>query len=193
MKNRKTIVIAIFGKSGSGKDTVKKFLLKSIENSQNIISNTTRPARDYEENGIDYYFLPVADFIKKITKKEMLEASLFNNWLYGTSIDSLDKNKINIGVFEPKGIRALLKKEELLVIPIYLDVTNKERLMRQLNREENPDCAEICRRFFTDEEDFLLEDLDFNFYKFSNEKESDLKNTVIPMICNILNNSIKNS
>ena len=31
---------------------------------------------------------------------------------------------------------------------------DKTRLLRCLNREENPDCEEICRRFMTDEQDF---------------------------------------
>jgi len=37
----------------------------------------------------------------------MLEATIFNNWCYGTSIDNLDINAINIGVFNPEGIEIL--------------------------------------------------------------------------------------
>ena len=33
--------------------------------------------------------------------------------------------------------------------------------MRQLNREENPDCHEIVRRFSADEEDFDDDEIDF--------------------------------
>ena len=64
----KTIVIALFGKSGAGKDTIQKELLKYMNNSKGIISNTTRPPREYERNGIDYHFLSVSNFIKKITR-----------------------------------------------------------------------------------------------------------------------------
>ena len=47
-------IIALYGKSSSGKDTMQKFLLKTIKNSHGIISCTTRPPRDYEKNGKDY-------------------------------------------------------------------------------------------------------------------------------------------
>lgn len=182
----KTIIIALFGKSGAGKDTIQKELLKYMNNSKGIISNTTRPPREYERNGIDYHFLSISNFIKKITKKEMLEATYFNNWFYGTSIDSLNKNKINIGVFNPQGISELLKDKRILVIPIYIKVDDKERLLRQLKREKNPNCAEICRRFFTDEEDFKQENLDFNFYSFDNNNSGLEKSQILNLINSIL-------
>ena len=57
IKMNKIKIIALYGKSSSGKDTMQKFLLKTIKNSHGIISCTTRPPRDYEKNGRDYYFL----------------------------------------------------------------------------------------------------------------------------------------
>lgn len=72
-------VIALFGKSGAGKDTIQKELLKYIDNSQGIVSNTTRAPRDYEKDGIDYHFISVEDFTKKVLNGEMLEATEFNH------------------------------------------------------------------------------------------------------------------
>ena len=44
----------------------------------------------------------------------------------------------------------------------YIWVNDKERLLRQLNREYDPDVKEIIRRYSTDEQDFAhLEDIDF--------------------------------
>jgi hypothetical protein len=37
----------------------------------------------------------------------MLEATVFNNWCYGTSIKNLDKDALNIGVFNPEGVEIL--------------------------------------------------------------------------------------
>lgn len=42
---------------------------------------------------------------------------------------------------------------------IYVQTTPKERLLRTLNREDFPDCHEICRRFLADEKDF--DDINF--------------------------------
>jgi hypothetical protein len=35
-----------------------------------------------------------------------------------------------------------------------LEASDKTRLIRSLTRESNPDCEEICRRFFADKFDF---------------------------------------
>lgn len=49
----------------------------------------------------------------------------------------------------------MLSNSDIKVIPIYLNANSKIRLIRQLNREENPDCYEIARRYIADENDFL--------------------------------------
>lgn len=102
-----------------------------------------------------YHFLPSAE---KLLAKDLIEFTVFRNWWYGTPIDSLDKNKINIGVFNINGIDQLINKDYLnriICLPIYIKAYDKIRLMRQLNREQNPDCLEICRRFNADYQDFL--------------------------------------
>ena len=47
----KTKIIAIFGKSGAGKDALQKFLIKLYPDFNKIISFTTRPKRDNEVEG----------------------------------------------------------------------------------------------------------------------------------------------
>lgn len=164
-------IIALFGKSASGKDTIQKNICSSVLGTHKIISCTTRPKRDYEKEDVDYHFLTITEFTEKVLNGDMLEATDFNNWFYGTSIDSLNKEKINIGVFNIAGIEALAEDRRLQVIPIYVFANDKVRLLRSLNREQSPDCQEICRRFFTDEEDF--QKLDFNFHIIENNIDFD--------------------
>ena len=45
--------------------------------------------------------------------KKWIEFSCFNNWWYGTSIDALTKDKINVGVFSPNSIKQLLENDEI--------------------------------------------------------------------------------
>lgn len=156
-------IIAIMGKSGSGKDTLCRALLKRPEfkNAQEIISCTTRPIRDNEKDGVDYHFLTNEQFTNQILSGEMIEATVFNDWCYGTSINNLDATCLNIGVFNPEGVGLLRGRDNINLKVIYLEANDKDRLLRQLNREKNPDCHEIVRRFSADESDFSEEEIDY--------------------------------
>ena len=84
-------------------------------------------------------------------------------------MESLDVDKIIIGVFNPAGVLAMLETPGIDVKVIYVDADDKTRLLRYLNRSENPDCAEMCRRYYADEQDFA--DLDFEYIKFYNHMD----------------------
>jgi guanylate kinase len=114
---------------------------------------------------------------------EMLEATCFNDWFYGTSLQSLDESVVNIGVFNPDGIDALLESPLVEVMVYYVHATDKNRLIRQLNREENPDVNEVLRRFKTDKEDFS--DLDFEFQVLPNDTQEEFKAAVKTIVCQL--------
>ena len=58
-------VLALCGKSASGKDTYLKEIMKLSQYPlHEIISCTTRPPRDYEADGVNYYFLTNEEFAK---------------------------------------------------------------------------------------------------------------------------------
>lgn len=75
---KKIKLLALFGPSGSGKDTLAKILTRREDISE-VITCTTRPKRDYEKNGVDYYFLTVEDFTEKVLNGTMLEATSFRS------------------------------------------------------------------------------------------------------------------
>jgi guanylate kinase len=127
-----------------------------------IVSCTSRPIREHEVHGINYYYYHPDDFAMKIINDEMLEFTNFNNWWYGTSYDSVRSDGIvNIGVFNPSGVRQLLDRPDCDVTVYWVTTSDKQRLYRQLSREESPDVKEIIRRFNADEEDFADIDLDY--------------------------------
>lgn len=72
--------------SGSGKTTLVRHILKKYpEHIQFSISATSRPQRGVEENGKDYYYLSVEDFIQKIENNEFLEwEEVYAGTHYGT-------------------------------------------------------------------------------------------------------------
>lgn len=154
-------LLAIMGKAGAGKDTVASRLItkRLIPNAVPIVTCTTRPMREYEENHKDYHFLTIEEFEKDILNGEMIETKIFNNWCYGTRKCDLTPDKINIGVYNPESVYDLAENKDIDLCVFYILATDKTRLLRQLNREKDPDVHEIIRRFGTDEADFDLEQI----------------------------------
>ena len=166
-------IIALIGEAGSGKDSIMQNILKKRPLQFNeIISCTTRPMREGEAEGVNYFYLTPEEFANKILNGEMLEATSFNDWFYGTSYDSLRSDCPNIGVFNPDGIRAISEIPDINLTVYKVCCSDKTRLLRQLNRETNPDVDEIVRRYKTDKEDFF--DLEFRYVEVENEDKEDL-------------------
>lgn len=144
-------LIAIMGEAGSGKDTILSALCdKYPDKYHKKVSYTTRPMREGEVDSIDYHFVSETFFYST----DMIEKCCFNNWWYGTSYNSLVEDKINIGIFTPSGLRQIMQDKDIDVKVYYIFVPDKQRLLRQLAREKNPNIEEILRRYYADKEDF---------------------------------------
>lgn len=172
-------IVALIGKAGAGKDTIADILCQQHPEWNEIISCTTRPRREGEVEGIDYYYLTEEEFSIKLYNDEFLEMSFFNGWCYGTPKSSI-KEGINIGVFDPTGYEQLrdnIDPLEFDVYGFYIDTNDKERLIRQLNREVDPNVEEIIRRYSADEKDFSdIEEL--GLWSTINNTKSDLSSSI---------------
>jgi len=81
--NGKLIIIS--APSGAGKTSIVKHLLDQNFPLAFSVSATSRPKRTNETDKIDYYFLSVEDFKKKIDSEEFLEwQEVYPNQFYGT-------------------------------------------------------------------------------------------------------------
>ena len=183
-------MVVFMGKAGAGKDSTMQQVLKLlaekniISEVHEIVSCTSRPIRENEAHGVNYYYYHPDDFAMKIINDEMLEFTNFNNWWYGTSYDSVRSDGIvNIGVFNPSGVRQLLDRPDCDVTVYWVTTSDKQRLYRQLSREENPDVKEIIRRFNADEEDFA--DIDFDYTEVVNETFDDFYANAEQIACQI--------
>lgn len=148
-------ILAFIGESGSGKDYAAAYLEQKYGFNR-VIPWTTRPERkDDPYDKFHYIFTTIPEFAKEVLADNMLEVTCFNgDWYYGTHIGQLDKLKINIAVMNPEGLY-YLRQDPRVSVNVYKIVTNpKDRIIRALNRQENPDCKEICRRFLADEKQF---------------------------------------
>ena len=160
-------IFCLMGKSSTGKDTIGKHLLKTMD-LKNIVLYTTRPIREGELEGREYYFVNNDEFKELETSGKVIEKRVYNtihgDWTYATVDSNIDLENNNYLV-----LNTLIGYEKLVnyygkdtVIPIYIWVDLNTRIDRAFTREEqekNPKYREICRRFIKDEEDFKEENL----------------------------------
>ncbi len=71
--------------SGAGKTTLVQRLMERVPNLYFSISHTTRPSREGEQEGIDYFFINENTFRQMISGNEFLEWAEVHGHRYGTS------------------------------------------------------------------------------------------------------------
>lgn len=159
----------IMGKSASGKDTIYQNLLQDMQFRLNrLIIYTTRPIRDGELDGREYFFVKEEDFQRLKAEGKIIEDrgyhTVYGLWRYFTAANmNLEGNYyLGIGTLESY---CMLKDYygEDKIIPVYIEVEDGERLKRAIAREEMqeiPKYEEMCRRFLSDSRDFSEEKLE---------------------------------
>ena len=105
-------VLILSGASSVGKGAIKKRLLDDPDLSlMESVSMTTRPKKDKEVDGKDYYFVDYKYFANAVKNKEFLEYTEFNGYYYGTpksQVDFLLKNGKNVLIeVEAEGVGPL--------------------------------------------------------------------------------------
>ena len=163
-------IFLLMGKSTSGKDTIYKNLITDEElGLKKIVPYTTRPKRDGESDGVQYFFRDENGYRALKDSGKIIEERCYHTnygeWRYFTAddgqIDLSCGNYLVIGTLESYCyIRDYFGAEN--VVPILIDVDAKIRLERAMHREEKqefPRYDEMCRRFLADEEDFSLQKL----------------------------------
>lgn len=163
-------IFYLMGKSSSGKDTIYKIIRERFPELREITMYTTRPIRDGETEGEEYHFVNEAHLKDLEEAGKIIELRAYNTvhgvWKYFTvddgQFDLEHEDYLMIGTLESyEKTREYFGREVL--IPIYIEVEDGERLARALFRErqqKGPKYAELCRRFLADSEDFAEEKLE---------------------------------
>jgi len=158
-------IFYMIGKSSTGKDTIYKLLLEDPElGLKPIVIYTTRPIREGELQGKEYFFTDEAGLEKIRNEGRLIELRSYNTahgiWNYFTAdseaVDLEHQNYLMIGVLASfHAVREYYGWDK--VIPVYIEVEDGVRLQRALDRERQqkiPKYKEMCRRFLADTEDF---------------------------------------
>lgn len=90
------LLIVISAPSGGGKTTLCKQLLAANPGMVRAVTCTTRPPREGEEDGVDYYFLDASSFLKRVQAGNFLEHATVFGHSYGV-LKSEVLNKLRQG------------------------------------------------------------------------------------------------
>lgn len=164
-------IFCLMGKSACGKDTIYKRILSEPSLSlKTLVPYTTRPARNGEHDGVEYYFLTDGQQQELERQGKIIELRTYHTvhgiWKYFT----VDDHQIHLERYHYLIIGTLesyLRLQEYFgrecLVPLYVEVEDGERLQRALNRERlqpEPKYQELCRRYLADNEDFSPKNLE---------------------------------
>jgi guanylate kinase len=133
--NQKIIILT--APSGAGKTSITRFLLKKYPQLSFSVSAATRQARSNEQNGIDYYFISVEEFQKKIKEDAFVEWEMvYEGKYYGTLKSELQRiwneNKTPILDIDVKGALHVQLQHPDNSLSIFIEPPNVDELKRRL-------------------------------------------------------------
>ncbi len=159
----------VMGKSSSGKDTIYKKLMEAHPRFRTIVPYTTRPIREGERDGVEYFFVDKERLREMQEAGQVIEVRSYDTkcgvWTYFTA----DDGQVDLNAHDYLVIGTLVSYQALReyfgegkMVPVYIEVEDGLRLARAVERERRqaePKYAELCRRFLADAEDFSEKNL----------------------------------
>ncbi len=177
MHRKNGTLIVFSAPSGAGKTTIAKEILKEFPEIVFSISATTRPKREMEKDGVEYYFLSEQEFKRKIENNEFIEWEKFYDYYYGTFKSFIDEN-INVGKpvlleLDVKGalsIKRLYGDAQL----IYISPPSFEELVERLRNRNTENESDFNKRVERAQMELSLKD-EFDYIIENRELDTALK------------------
>ncbi|MBA2441685.1 MAG: guanylate kinase [Rubrobacter sp.] len=140
-------LVVVSGPSGAGKSTLIKEALAEVPELAYSVSATTRPPREGEVDGRDYFFLSRGEFERRISEGSFLEWAEYSGNLYGTPEhpveESLESGHSVILEIELQGARKVHEKRPDAVM-VFVRAPSIEETQRRLEGRatETPEALE---------------------------------------------------
>jgi guanylate kinase len=130
-------LIILTAPSGSGKTSITRYLISKYPKLSFSISATTRSPRGTEKNGIEYYFMSVEDFRKKIDEHAFIEWEMvYEGKYYGTLKAELERiwdgGKVPMLDIDVKGAIHVQQEFAGDCLSIFIQPPSVEELRRRL-------------------------------------------------------------
>jgi guanylate kinase len=181
--SKKGLLVVLSGPSGSGKDTILTELEKRERDVKISISMTTRKPREWEVDGIHYYFVNEDFFKRKIEEGQILEYAQYGNSFYGTPKNPVDtwlsEGKTVILKIEVQGAEKIRKLYPDSV-SIFLMPPSMKVLEERLRKRESEDDDEVARRLSSAVGE-IRKSVDYDYYVVN-----DVVNYAVSDICAII-------
>lgn len=156
----------LVGQSSTGKDTIKAKLLSTMPSLKDYTYCTTRPMRDGEIEGREYFFKTMKDFENDLLSGAVIESRVYNfngntSVVYYSLAKEIDEeNYIVVGT--PNMCHSYIEYYGSdIVKPIFIVVPDRERLIRAIKREDNNkgNYKEVARRFYDEFNEYTTENI----------------------------------
>ncbi len=156
-------LIIITAPSGSGKTTIVKELLQSIQTLAFSISATTRPPRKNETDGVDYHFMSVQEFESKIEEDAFAEYEMvYQNKFYGTLKAKLSEiwsnDQTPLVDIDVQGAQKIKQQYASNSLSIFIQAPSLEVLTERLKKRGTETADMIKERVEKAEKELLLRD-----------------------------------
>jgi guanylate kinase len=130
-------ILIITAPSGAGKTSVTTYLLQRFPRLEFSVSAATRLPRDNEKHGVDYYFMPLEEFQRKIQRNEFIEWEMvYEGKYYGTLRSELERiwadDKIPVLDIDVKGAIHVQQQFPDQTLSIFIEPPSIDELKRRL-------------------------------------------------------------
>ncbi|TVQ77080.1 MAG: guanylate kinase [Flavobacteriales bacterium] len=137
--------------SGAGKTTLVRHVVSRFPKLTFSISATTRPPRGEEQHGVDYFFLTIEEFQKKIQNDEFVEyEEVYPGRLYGTLKSEIDKHfKASKHVIFDVDVEGGIRLKKIFgkqALAIFIEPPSIQTLEERLLKRGTDDLASIAER-----------------------------------------------
>lgn len=144
--------VVIAAPSGAGKTSLAHALVERNEDVVFSVSATTRPARAYETDGVDYEFVDATEFQRLVAADELVEWAEVHGHCYGTPArgiaDALARGQLVVLDIDVQGARQIRRRFPDAVL-IFIVPPSGAELVRRLRGRASESEQERMRRLRT--------------------------------------------